>query len=263
MKVLAVDDHPLILSALELVLAELFDEVELIGVSTSDEARKLLRSQRNFGLMLLELRLRDGQGMALLNEVIHRDPDLPVVILSGSDRASDVVLAIDAGAAGYVPKRASNELLLEALQVVMAGGVYFPPLRSHLYFGPAGAERAQFQGEAGVLGPVSAAATSAVVGRVEEELPSVATSPRSVRAATSRANSFEALGLTPRQCEVLTLLMQGKANKVIARDLGLSVETVKDHVAAVLRCLGVASRMQAVLAVGQWAVPMGAMRRRA
>ena len=61
---------------------------------------------------------------------------------------------------------------------------------------------------------------------------------------------MEALGLTPRQREVLALLLQGKSNKMIARDLAISVETVKDHVAAVLRSLGVTSRTQAGLAVG-------------
>jgi DNA-binding NarL/FixJ family response regulator len=63
--------------------------------------------------------------------------------------------------------------------------------------------------------------------------------------------SVAALGLTPRQNEVLALLLQGKPNKMIARDLNLSVETIKDHVAAVLRSLGVNSRTQAVLAVSQ------------
>ena len=59
------------------------------------------------------------------------------------------------------------------------------------------------------------------------------------------------VGLTPRQTEVLSLLLQGLPNKLIARQLTLSVETVKDHVAAVLRALGVSSRTQAVLAVSQ------------
>ena len=55
----------------------------------------------------------------------------------------------------------------------------------------------------------------------------------------------------PRQTDVLALLLQGKPNKIIARELGVSVETVKDHVAAVLKALGVNSRTQAVLAVSQ------------
>jgi DNA-binding NarL/FixJ family response regulator len=61
----------------------------------------------------------------------------------------------------------------------------------------------------------------------------------------------EQFGLTPRQAEVLTLLLRGQANKAIARQLGLSVETVKDHVQAVLRALGVSSRTQAVLEVSR------------
>ena len=63
--------------------------------------------------------------------------------------------------------------------------------------------------------------------------------------------SLVQLGLTPRQSDVLNLLLKGQPNKLIARELGLSVETVKDHVAAVLRSLGVSSRTQAVIAVSQ------------
>jgi DNA-binding NarL/FixJ family response regulator len=66
---------------------------------------------------------------------------------------------------------------------------------------------------------------------------------------------IESLGLTPRQNEVLLLLLQGKPNKLIARDLKLSVETVKDHVAAVLRSLNVGSRTQAVLAISEMSRP--------
>ena len=62
---------------------------------------------------------------------------------------------------------------------------------------------------------------------------------------------LENLSLTPRQTDVLALLLQGKPNKIIARELGVSVETVKDHVAAVLKALGVNSRTQAVLAVSR------------
>jgi DNA-binding NarL/FixJ family response regulator len=66
------------------------------------------------------------------------------------------------------------------------------------------------------------------------------------------------VGLTPRQSEVLSLLLQGLPNKLIARQLNLSVETVKDHVAAVLRALGVSTRTQAVLAVSQMTQGQGA-----
>jgi DNA-binding NarL/FixJ family response regulator len=67
------------------------------------------------------------------------------------------------------------------------------------------------------------------------------------------AKSLEHLGLTPRQHDVLSGLLKGLPNKLIARELSLSVDTVKDHVASVLRALNVTSRTQAVLAVSRMA----------
>ena len=108
--------------------------------------------------------------------------------------------------------------------MVMSGGIYVPPmgLRSHL---PAVAERKPWGGVRAEAGP--------------------AFDPANTR------SSAAALGLTPRQTDVLELLLQGQSNKLIARALNLSVETIKDHVAAVLRTLNVSSRTQAVLAVSQ------------
>jgi len=61
----------------------------------------------------------------------------------------------------------------------------------------------------------------------------------------------EALGLTHRQADVLRLLLQGKPNKLICRDLQLSEGTVKVHVSAILKALNVTNRTQAVIAVGK------------
>ena len=63
--------------------------------------------------------------------------------------------------------------------------------------------------------------------------------------------SLAALPITPRQHEVLQGLLLGKPNKLIASELSISADTVKDHVQAIFRALGVNSRTQAVLAVGQ------------
>jgi DNA-binding NarL/FixJ family response regulator len=118
-----------------------------------------------------------------------------------------------------VPKRASNETLTEALQVVMSGGIYVPPTATMSGIGDDSASGAQ-------------AASHADTGM-------------------PRPQALAAFKLTPRQTDVLGLLLRGQSNKLIARELDLSVETVKDHVAAVLRALGVNSRTQAVLAVSQ------------
>jgi DNA-binding NarL/FixJ family response regulator len=217
MKVLLVDDHPLILSALKAMIEKLSPGVVVNAVSSAREARFTLNAQQDHDLMLLDLQLGDANGFELLTEVRRTDPDLSVVVLSSSDRASDVIRAIDLGAMGFLPKRMTTEDLADALRLVMAGGIFVPTMS---------------------LNPV----------RDADEPAPAAPAPA---AATDSLPSFDELGITPRQADVLTLLLQGKSNKDIARRLGLSVETIKDHVAAVLRALGVNSRTQAVLAVGQ------------
>ncbi|HEX6706987.1 MAG TPA: response regulator transcription factor [Albitalea sp.] len=233
MKVLLIDDHPLILSALQTVIQGLGDNVTVIGASSARAARDTLQRHPDFDLVLLDLHLGDADGFDVLAEFRAAYPALPVVVVSASDRASDVIRAIDLGAMGFVPKRASNETLFDALRMVMSGGIYVPPMTMGVNRPP---ERAE---ESGPLGTVRQGAADAGFQKP--------------------AAAIEALGLTPRQRDVLALLLQGQPNKLIARELGLSVETVKDHVAAVLRALNVSSRTQAVLAVSQMAQQPGAL----
>ena len=222
MKVLLVDDHPLILSALQSMIQSLHTDVQVTAVGSAAAARTALATtDGDFDLVLLDLQLGDASGFDVLVEMRKANPALPVVVISASDRASDVIQSIDLGAMGFVPKRASNETLLEALRLVMSGGIYVPQMQ---------------------LGTDAASAAASA---------SHAAIPAAQAAPYQTAPSFEELGLTPRQSDVLMQLLQGKPNKEIARRLGLSVETVKDHVQAVLRTLGVSSRTQAVLAVSQ------------
>jgi DNA-binding NarL/FixJ family response regulator len=220
MKVLLIDDHPLILTALQNVIEGLGSGVSVLGVASARAAREALAADSGFDLVLLDLRLGDADGFELLVEFRNAYPAVPVVVVSASDRSADVIRAIDLGAMGFVPKRASNETLQEALRVVMKGGIYVPPMT-----------------KSGDDGSDAAAATAAHAGGVV---------PPAAHAA-----ALATFKLTPRQTDVLSLLLRGQSNKLIARELNLSVETVKDHVAAVLRALGVNSRTQAVLAVSQ------------
>ena len=205
MKVLLIDDHPLILAALRHVIEALGQEVSVIAVDHAEAARAALKSQNDLDLVLLDLHLGEVSGFDLLDEFRANYPALPIVVISASEQAADVMRAIDHGAMGFVPKRSGTDLLTEALQLVLAGGIYVPP-----------------------LGFLPQQATPAPAKPV---LP----------------------GLTPRQNAVLALLLQGKPNKIIARELDIAVDTVKDHVAAVLKLLGVSTRTQAVLAVGHLA----------
>lgn len=239
MKVLLIDDHPLILSALKAVIQGLGDDVTVAGASSAAAARATLKEDNVFDLVLLDLQLGDANGFDLLGELRSTYPALPVVVVSASDRTSDVIRSIDMGAMGFVPKRASNETLFDALRLVMSGGIYVPPMTMGADAGsvPSSPEADTVPGYMKVIG------SHAAQGDYQ-------TTP-----------SLASLGLTPRQTDVLALLLQGKPNKLIARDLNLSVETIKDHVAAVLRALGVNSRTQAVLAVSQMTQQAGGSNR--
>lgn len=219
MKVLLVDDHPLILAALQGMIRGLDGEVSVLGVETAEQARAALRADPGFDLVLLDLALGEVDGFEVLTEFRRSWPAVPVVVVSASERSSDVIRAIDLGAMGFVPKRSANDVLLEALRLVMSGGLYVPPAMIGVD-GGGGASRRR-------------------IGDFAQAEPH------------QQTVSLESVGLTPRQNEVLSLLLQGLPNKLIARQLQVSVETVKDHVAAVLRALNVSSRTQAVLAVSQ------------
>ena len=226
MKVLLIDDHPLILSALQSVIRGLGDDLSVVGVASARAARETLQASPDFDLVLLDLQLGDADGFDVLAEFRRTYPALPVVVVSASDRHSDVIKSIDLGAMGFVPKRASNDTLFEALNMVMSGGIYIPPM---------------------TLGSEPTAAK-----------PEGDTVPSVLRVVREQSQEYQTpaaplaeIGLTPRQTDVLALLLKGLPNKLIARELGLSVETVKDHVAAVLRALNVSSRTQAVLAVSE------------
>ncbi|MGL4190696.1 MAG: response regulator transcription factor [Sphaerotilus sulfidivorans] len=227
MKVLLIDDHPLILSAMQSVILQIDHGIEAVTVESAAECRAVLAKRCDFDLILLDLQLGDADGFELLAELRREHPALPVMVVSASERPGDALRAIDAGAMGFVPKRSSNELLQDAVHLVMSGGIYMPELVP--------TDRV----EPGPVPPLAAPAGVAAAGQALRP-----------GARTRTGGSLADLGLTPRQRQVMQLLLHGKSNKLIARDLGISVETVKDHVAAVLRSLGVTSRTQAVLAVG-------------
>ena len=237
MKVLLIDDHPLILSALKSVVQGLAEGIDVVGVGSAAQARGVLDEDADFDLVLLDLQLGDASGFDLLGEFRGAYPALPVVVVSASYRTADVIRSIDMGAMGFVHKHTGNDVLLDALRLVMSGGIYVPPITLDMGEPPALSYPGSPAGEPdGGGGPQTGwPGADGGDGLPSRELP----------------KSLAELGLTPRQNEVLTLLLQGKPNKMIARDLSLSVETIKDHVAAVLRSLGVNSRTQAVLAVSR------------
>jgi len=214
MNVLLADDHLLFREGLRHVLRQFSEHVTFYEAGSYDDIWRLCDSGTPFDLALVDLAMPGWTDFSTLAEVHRRLPRTLLVVVSASEKRSDLLAAIENGASGFIPKSSGAKVLLGALQLVLAGGVYLPEQ----------VIRGDRVAEAGPNGHPAG--------------------------DDSLLNTLEAgLGgqLTARQLQVLTLLRDGKSNKQIAYELGLTEGTVKVHVTAILRQLGVHNRTQAAL----------------
>jgi len=127
MKFLLVDDHVLIRDALRSVLVELQPDAVVLEAGTCGEAMALIRQHADLTLMLLDLKLPDRDGFDVMAELRDNHPALSVVMLSAFNDRDNVIKALDGGALGFIPKAGSRDVLVSALRLILAGGVYIPP----------------------------------------------------------------------------------------------------------------------------------------
>ncbi len=126
MKILVVDDHSIFRAG----VTALFEHagrgavVEQAGGVADALAR--LEAQDDFDLVLLDLNLPEGDGIAAIGSFLQVRRDVKIVMLSASEELKDVRRALAAGAVGYVPKSASAQTLLSAIEIVAAGDVFVP-----------------------------------------------------------------------------------------------------------------------------------------
>ncbi|MEX0744566.1 MAG: response regulator transcription factor [Phycisphaeraceae bacterium] len=209
MRILLVDDHALFREGLKFLLRSLDAELELEEAGDCAQALEQA-SRQDYDLVLLDLKLPGVNGMDALRALREAVPTTPLVVLSGEEDPHVVREAIERGAMGFIPKSSTPEVLIQALRLVLARGVYLPPT---------------------VLNSRAAPAPGA--------------SPQADNAAA------RLLGLTPRQADVLRCVIQGKPNKIIARELDISEGTVKAHLSSVMHALGAHNRTEAVYAAAK------------
>lgn len=213
MNILIGDDHLLFREGLCRLLMQLDENAKFFEAGTFDEALELCQGDQEFDLILMDLQMPGWPGFSGIQQICELQAGTPLVIVSASESQSDVRAALDAGASGYIPKSSSVKIMLSALNLVFSGGIYVPP--------------AAIQGE-------SASASGGGGGGAQSGGPSMP-------------------ALTQRQRDVLRCLREGKSNKQIAYELGLSEGTVKIHVTAIFKSLGVKNRTQAVIAAAAMA----------
>lgn len=214
MKILIVDDHALVRRGMGHVVRESFSDAEIVEASSAAEAMEAMATTAA-DIALVDVRMPDLDGLELLHDMRERWPNVPVIMLTSFDHAHYVRRALAEGAAGYMLKDATPEDLEQAIKVALSGGgnVLSPRVIQNLFETVEGA-------------------TSVENGDVHH------------RAMSS---------LTQRETDILALLSEGRSNRDISRALFLSEKTVKAHLAAIFRKLGVTNRTQAAMA----AVAMG------
>lgn len=202
LKILIVDDHDLFRKGLSLILSSLDKNIIVIEASGCDSANQQVSDNPDLDLVLLDLNLPGKDGFAALDNLSRKYPTLPIAIISASKKRDDMKRALDSGAVGYIPKETKSSILLNTLQLIMAGGIYIPPDMAY---------------------------------------------PHNINKKDS-ANIASHFNLTPRQNEVLVLLVDGSSNKKIAEKLNLTESTVKVHITSIFKAMNVKNRTQAAMA---------------
>jgi DNA-binding NarL/FixJ family response regulator len=219
MRVLMVDDHVMFLQGLKTLLSLLAPELNVDTTAQLSDALQMA-STTNYELVLLDWHLNDCDGDESMRRLREVGCAARIVVLSGETQSTLIRRTIDQGAAGFIPKKYSSEVMLAALNVVVNGGIYLPPevLREN---------------SSGTAAQGSASAAKLV--DVETRY----------------------AGLTPRQADVYRAAARGLPNKLIARELGIAESTVKTHLSIVYTVLGVSNRTQAAYQASREGIRVG------
>ncbi|WP_170160126.1 response regulator transcription factor [Azonexus fungiphilus] len=212
--VLIVEDHHIVRGGLRKVISDVLAgvRVEFLEASTLAEARQIISERKgDLDLVLLDITLPDAGGADEVDCLKTDWMALPVVVVSACEDWSLAAEFLKAGALGFIPKSSDVSVMINALRLILAGDRYFP---AHVFYQLTD-DHAGGGDEGGSAQPKSSA---------------------------------EAADLSPRQKEVLRLILKGKSNKEIARELNVSIGTAKNYVAAVLRAYNASSRAKAISA---------------
>ncbi len=216
MRILIVDDHALVRRGMGYVVKEGFPEADVLEAEGASAALEVMRSSGPVDLALVDVRMPDLDGLELLRAIKTEWPDIPVIMLSTYENAPYVKRALADGAAGYLLKDATPEDLGQAINVAISGG-------------------------GNVLSP-------RVIQNLFEDVESGQGTNGNGRTRRTEFN------LTQREHDILALLSEGRSNRSIAQNLYLSEKTVKAHLAAIFRKLGVTNRTQAAMMAVQLGV---------
>jgi len=128
MRILLADDHDLIRDTIEEFLKRLGKDLHVLHAATLSQALDLIRKTESLDLVLLDLRMPGMNGLAGMKSVQAARAGVPIVILSGETNPDTIRNALQAGAAGFLPKTMRGTAMLNALRLILAGERYVPDI---------------------------------------------------------------------------------------------------------------------------------------
>lgn len=207
-KVLLADDHPVIREGLRAMLST-DPELDVVAEAGDGQEAERLAAEHTPDVILMDVRMPNIDGMEATRRIKAEFPAISVIMLMVYDNDAYIVESARAGASGYLLKDASCALLVHTLRAVASGAILFK----------------------------TSLLQDALTGLLRREAKG--------RGILTRGLEFEEL--SPREGEVLKLLVEGHTNKGIAAALTISEDTAKKHVQNLIGKLGATDRTQAAV----------------
>ena len=211
LKILIADDHALVRGGLGALIRMLLPDITILECNSFDHVTRTLRDENDVDLLLIDLMMPGMQSVESVQFLCNNWPDVPIVVVSVKEEMHLIRQALRAGATGYIPKSSSPDVTLNAIRLVLSGGIYIPPDALELR---------SFADDDPDRKPVSK--------------------------SVGHENGTAGAGLTPRQVNVLDLIAEGKSNQEIGEELGLTAGTIKMHLSRIYKTLGAKSRTDAL-----------------
>lgn len=214
MKFLIADDHELFLQGLEFILRKEYTNAQIVSTNSYTGIFDILRQHTDFDLIITDLAMPGSNWLDAIAKMHEICSETPIIIISAVFDREVLQKTFDIGVSGYISKSFPNSVIIGAINLVLAGGIYIPPevlkMSQHLTPEP----------------------VQELLNGLED---------------TKNVKKKEKIkGVTPRQLEVLQCLAEGMSNKQIAYKLGLSEGTVKIHITLLMKALDVSNRVLAV-----------------
>lgn len=213
-RIVIADDHALIRGGLAILIKTFDPRAMILECNNFENALKTLESSDQIDLLLIDLLMPGMESIESIRYICTKWPEIPVVVVSVREEMQVIRQVLRAGAVGYIPKASSPEVTVNAIRLVLSGGIYIPP--------------------------------NALEMRPETKNGTTSQDEESKGQPTPRHTATSNLPLTARQVEVLDLIAKGKSNKEIGNELGLTAGTIKMHLSRIYKTLNAKSRTDAL-----------------